>query len=88
MSTAGSVTLKKSSAFQETVNMLGELNDYELQANQSVIRVIVTKQDNYYKPNSETQLLERIDSSLAQVDAGEAVDSETMEAEIITEFGL
>ena len=76
------------SILKETVEMLGELNDYELQAVQSIIRVIITKQDEYYRPLSEKELFSRIDRSLEQVDAGLAIDSELVEKELISEFGL
>lgn len=76
------------SILKETVEMLGELNDYELQAVQSIIRVIITKQDEYYRPLSEKELFSRIDRSLEQVDAGLAIDSELVEKELIAEFGL
>ncbi len=79
---------QKGNAFQDTVSMLSELNEYELKAVQSVIRVIITKQDNYYHPLSEMELFERIDASLAQVDAGMAEDSEIAEREIMAELGL
>ena len=76
------------SILKETVEMLGELNDYELQAVQSIIRVIITKQDEYYRPLSEKELFSRIDRSLEQVDAGLAIDSELVEKELISEFGI
>ena len=73
---------------QNTIDMLSELNEYELNAVQSVIKVIISKQDNYYKPLSEKELLSRIDSSLEQLDNGFVEDSEKMEDEITSEFDL
>ena len=73
---------------QNTIDMLSELNEYELNAVQSVIKVIISKQDNYYKPLSEKELLSRIDSSLEQLDNGFVEDSEKMEDEISSEFDL
>lgn len=76
------------SILKETIEMLGELSDYELQAVQSIIRVIITKQDEYYRPLSEKELYARIDRSLEQVDAGLAIESELVEKELLSEFGL
>ena len=77
-----------STVLQNTIDMLSELNEYELNAVQSVIRVIISKQDDYYKPLSEEDMLARIDTSIAQVEAGLAEDSEVVEDEIMSEFGL
>ena len=78
----------KSTVLQNTIDMLSELNEYELNAVQSVIRVIISKQDDYYKPLSEEDMFSRIDTSIAQVEAGLAEDSEVVEDEIMSEFGL
>ena len=77
-----------STVLQNTIDMLSELNEYELNAVQSVIRVIISKQDDYYKTLSEEDMFSKIDISIAQVEAGLAEDSEVVEDEIMSEFGL
>ena len=87
MQQAGS-TFLNDKILRDTIDMLGELNQTELQAVQSVIRVIITKQDDYYKPLSEEQLIARIDRAIDQVNEGMAVDSEIVEDELAAEYCL
>ena len=72
----------------DTIHMLNELNEYQLQAIQSLIKDIISRTDEFYKSQSEDELFDRIDSSIVQIDSGLAKDSELVEKEIIEEFGL
>ena len=72
----------------DTIHMLNELNEYQLQAIQSLIKDIISRTDEFYKSQSEDELFDRIDSSIVQIDSGLAKDSELVEKDIIEEFGL
>ena len=76
------------SAREDTIHMLNQLNDYELQAVRAVISAIIMRNDDYYRTQSESELFDRIDQSIAQIDEGMAIDSEIVEKEIMTEFRL
>ena len=78
----------KTIILNDTIAMLQELDIRELEAVRSVVRIIVSKDENFYHPLTEVELMQRIDEAIAQTDAGLAVDSETFEAEIKAEFGL
>ncbi|MBQ6344365.1 MAG: hypothetical protein IJI41_14710 [Anaerolineaceae bacterium] len=76
------------SLLEETFDMLRKLDFQELEMVQNVIRTITSKEDDYYKPLSETEIISRIDEAIAQVDAGYSYDAEEVEKEIIAEYGL
>ena len=97
MFAAPAVEKTKNMLLEDTIEMLRKLDENELKALQSVIRVFISKDEaeddnelvkDYYKPLTEAELIERIDRAIAQADAGLAVDSEIVEAEIMAEFGL
>ena len=73
----------KVSLLDETIDMLRKLDLEELKAVQSVIKVFISKDDDYYRPLSETELITRIDGAIAQVDAGFSYDAIDVENEII-----
>ena len=76
------------SVLEETIDMLRKLDFQELEAVQAVIKVFLSKDDDYYKPLSESEIIARIDEAITQVDAGYFYDAEETEKEIIAEFGL
>ena len=78
----------KVSLLDETIDMLRKLDLQELKAVQSVIKVFISKDDDYYRPLSETELITRIDEAIAQVDAGFSYDAIDVENEIMAELGL
>ena len=78
----------KVSLLDETIDMLRKLDLEELKAVQSVIKVFISKDDDYYRPLSETELITRIDEAIAQVDAGFSYDAIDVENEIMAELGL
>ena len=73
---------------EDTKEMLEELDNNELDAIQKIISVIITKEDNYYKHNSENELFARIDTALEHIDAGLVKDAKIVCKDIIEEFGL
>ncbi len=79
---------RKVSLLEETLDMLHKLNLQELEIVQSVIKSLTAKDDDYYQPLSEAEIISRIDEAIAQVDAGLSFDAEEVEKEIIREFGL
>ena len=54
----------KTDILNDTINMLQELNLDELEAVRSIINVIVRKEDNYYKPLTEAELIARALSNM------------------------
>ena len=78
----------KTDILDDTINMLRELNIDELEAVRSVINVIVHKEDNYYKPLTEAELIERVDKSLALEYDGFAMDAEEFGKQIVETYGL
>ena len=59
-----------------------------VEAVRSVIKVFISKDEDYYKPLSQSETVARIDEAIAQVDAGLSFDAEETEKEIMSEFGL
>ena len=78
----------KAAVLDDTINMLHELDLNELEAVRSVINVIVQKEDNFYKPLTETELIARVDKSLALENDGLAMDAEEFGRQIIETYGL
>ena len=76
------------SVLEETIDMLRKLDLQELEAVRSVIKIFISKDEDYYKPLSESEIVARIDEAIAQVDAGLSYDAEETEKEIMSEFGL
>lgn len=80
----------------DLLNRLGlvwdELSNDERCAVEVVVNSIILNQreevEEVYPSLSEAQLIERIDRSLAQADAGEILDVEAFDRDIRTEFGL
>ena len=78
----------KADILDDTINMLRELNLDELAAVRSVINVIVHKEDNYYKPLTEAELIARVDKSLALENDGLAMDAEEFGRQLMETYGL
>ena len=78
----------KTDILNDTINMLQELNIDELEAVRSIINVIVRKEDNYYKPLTEAELIARVDKSLALEHDGFAMDAEEFGKQIMETYGL
>lgn len=68
--------------------MMRELNLNELEAVRSVINVILHREDDYYKPLTETELIERVDKSLALENDGLAMDAEEFGQQLMETYGL
>lgn len=72
--------------------------DWELQTEQNkaqtrtFISFLLSQQrdedSQHFKPQTEAQLFERIDRSLAQVEAGDYQDTEEVEAELMAKYGI
>lgn len=87
----------RNAVLKDTINMLFDLNVRDLLEIQAYIKgnCAETTKDNadvgavdYYKPLSEVELIAQIDEAVAQADSGMLIDSEVMEKELISEFGL
>ena len=70
------------------------LNEQNKAQTQTFISFLLSQQDTqaadrvHFKPLTEEQLFERIDRSLAQIDAGEYRDAEEVEAELEAKYGI
>ena len=87
----------KNRVLEDTIDMLRSLDENELEALQSVIKVFLAKDKDedydelvkdYYKPLSKAELIERIDRGIAEADAGLATDAFQFSRELRLEFGL
>ena len=73
---------RKMSELEKTIDLLEEMDDDQLQAIQSVAKILMLrKADNdIMTPKTEDQLLAQIDHSLAQIQAGRLVDTEEFDS--------
>ena len=87
---------KRLSMFDYTVDLLTALSDDELEAVQTVAITFLKKNSNMFEsvdsvspfePQSEEQLLTRIDKSLSQIEEGQFQPSEEVEEELLKELG-
>lgn len=78
----------KAAVLEETINMMRNLDLDELEAVRSVINVIVHKEDNFYKPLSEAELIARVDKSLDLEYDGLAMDAEEFGQQLMETYGL
>ena len=83
-------TVNTPSLYDNTVDMLQMLDDNELQAIQSVVKMLIAapKTSRPYQPLTEDQLFERIDTALKHAEEGIYEDAEDAENEIRAELGL
>lgn len=78
----------KAAVLEDTINMMRNLDLDELEAVRSVINVIVHKEDNFYKPLSEAELIARVDKSLDLEYDGLAMDAEEFGQQLMETYGL
>ena len=76
-----------------TQYLLSGLKEDQLEAVQTVIIALLKTDDKFdeggpapFQPQTEAQLLARIDHSLAQIESGEYSDSEEVENELLAEI--
>ena len=69
--------------------LLTEQNKHQTQ---TFISFLLSQQGDedtqHFKPQTEAQLFERIDRSLAQIEAGDYQDAEEVEAELMAKYGI
>ncbi|MBQ4511708.1 MAG: hypothetical protein II969_01860 [Anaerolineaceae bacterium] len=88
--------MTNNTVLKDTIDMLFDLSVDDLLEIQSFIKGNRSRNmkdaaadiAEFYKPLTEAELIERIDKGIAEADAGMFIDSETMEKELIAEFGL
>ena len=82
--------MHRSSELEKTKRMLSALNDWQIQAVQTMIRdfFLTPAKENPFRPLTEEDLIERIDRGIAQGKRGEYQDAEEFEAEMMEQFGL
>ena len=78
------------SEFDKTVSMLENMTDEELQALRKVAMVITKRNadDRPIRKLTEEEFFLKVDEGIADVEAGKYLISESVEAELATEFGL
>ena len=78
------------SEFDKTVSMLENMSDEELQALRKVAMVITKRNadDRPIRKLTEEEFFLKVDEGIADVEAGKYLISESVEAELATEFGL
>ena len=78
------------SEFDKTVSMLENMLDEELQALRKVAMVITKRNadDRPIRKLTEEEFFLKVDEGIADVEAGKYLISESVEAELATEFGL
>ena len=90
MAMAMEVARTNISEFDKTVSMLENLTDEELQALRKVAMVITKRNadDRPIRKLTEEVFFLKVDEGIADVEAGKYLISESVEAELATEFGL
>ena len=90
MAMAVEVARTNISEFDKTVSMLENLTDEELQALRKVAMVITKRNadDRPIRKLTEEEFFLKVDEGIADVEAGKYLISESVEAELATEFGL
>lgn len=69
--------------------LLTEQNKRQTQAFISFLLLRQWDEDvQHFKPQTEAQLFERIDRSLAQIETGNYQDAEEVEAELMAKYGI
>lgn len=68
------------------------LTEQNKRQTQTFISFLLSRQEDedarHFKPQTEAQLFERIDRSLAQIEAGNYQDAEEAEAELMAKHGI
>ncbi len=90
MAMAMEVARTNISEFDKTVSMLENMTDEELQALRKVAMVITKRNadDRPIRKLTEEEFFLKVDEGIADVEAGKYLISESVEAELATEFGL
>ena len=90
MAMAMEVARTNISEFDKTVSMLENMTDEELQALRKVAMVITKRNadDRPIRKLTEEVFFLKVDEGIADVEAGKYLISESVEAELATEFGL
>ncbi len=90
MAMAVEVARTNISEFDKTVSMLENMTDEELQALRKVAMVITKRNadDRPIRKLTEEEFFLKVDEGIADVEAGKYLISESVEAELATEFGL
>ena len=90
MAMAVEVARTNISEFDKTVSMLENMTDEELQALRKVAMVIMKRNadDRPIRKLTEEEFFLKVDEGIADVEAGKYLISESVEAELATEFGL
>lgn len=79
------------SALDRTISMIQLLSDSDIEAVQVIVQALYEKtqlSDAIYKPQTEEQLLARIDASIEHGKNGLYEDAEKVEKDLIKEFNL
>ena len=90
MAMAMEVARTNISEFDKTVSMLENMSDEELQALRKVAMAITKRNadDRPIRKLTEEEFFLKVDEGIADVEAGKYLISESVEAELVTEFGL
>ena len=75
-------------AYASTVEMMDMMSDRQLEAMESVARVIVSSADSPFTAKSEEEMFERIDHSLSQIEVGKVSPAKEASQRIRMEYGL
>lgn len=78
------------SELDQTIDILESMTDEELQAIRNVAIIILNKKaiERPFGQLTEEEFFDHIDEGLVELDAGMGEDSDLVDAEIATEFGL
>lgn len=78
------------STLDTTISMIQLLSDSDLEAIQGIAKAFLAKTNgtSVYEPQTEEQLLARIDASIEHAKQGIYEDIEKVERELVQEFGL
>ena len=78
------------SLLDTTIEILRHLNDEQLEAIHSVAKAFASSSgdDDFFKPQTEEELVARIDASLADIKAGRYEDAEAVAEKLRAKYGL
>lgn len=78
------------STLDTTISMIQLLSDSDLEAIQGIAKAFLAKTNEtaVYEPQTEEQLLARVDASIEHAKQGMYEDIESVECDLIQEFGL
>lgn len=79
------------STLDSTISMMQLLSDSDIKAVQGIVQALYVKNEaasEIYKPQTETQLLQRIDASLDDIKNGLYEDADKVEEDLRKAFAL